>query len=419
MYFLTSILWVYNIYKLMLVFFDNKNVNKKKELLSYGIYFVVNRIIATYFNTPITLTLSNIISFLLISFNYKVKFKKRILATILISLVPICVEVAVMQLIVGFNVQWFVKGEYEFKYLFCIVQLILYVVTLILGKFKNIKNGEKVSITYWCFITFIPTISLYIIFLLIYVENIAPIYTSIALLGVLMLNVLTFYLYDRITIAHIERTEKLLLEQQNKYYDEQFEVMNSSIKATRAIKHDLNNHMAIISSLVQQDKAQEVLHYLSKIKESYNENDKSVKTGNLAIDSVLNFKLQDAYQQNVKVSLDIQIPDKIEIPSFDIVTLLGNLLDNALCALYKLEDNRVLNIQIKYDRGRIVIKIENTFNGMVLKKGNRMLTTKKDQNNHGIGLENVERVVNKYEGILDIEYSETVFSVTIFLYLNN
>lgn len=73
---------------------------------------------------------------------------------------------------------------------------------------------------------------------------------NVAVVGILMINFLTFYLYDRISIAHIERTEKLLLEQQNKYYNEQFGIMNTSIKATRAIKHDLNNHLAIVYSLI-------------------------------------------------------------------------------------------------------------------------------------------------------------------------
>lgn len=45
MYFLASIFWVYNIYKLMMLFFDKEDVNKKREFLCYGTYFIFDSIV--------------------------------------------------------------------------------------------------------------------------------------------------------------------------------------------------------------------------------------------------------------------------------------------------------------------------------------------------------------------------------------
>lgn len=252
-----------------------------------------------------------------------------------------------------------------------------------------------------------------------YIKDIPVFLANMAIIGIMVVNVLTFYLYDRVSVMHIERTEKLLLEQQNKYYDEQFKIMNSSIKATRVIRHDLNNHIAIVSSLIEQGTSQEALQYLKDIKGSYNRNGNYVQTGNIAIDSVLNFKLQEADGQNVDVSFDISIPDTVEIPAFDIVTVLGNLLDNALDATCKLEDNRKIDLQMKYDKGRFLFKIENTYNGQVLKQDGIILTTKHNSSNHGIGLENVRKIVDKYEGMMDIEHDENKFSVTFLCYTND
>lgn len=46
---------------------------------------------------------------------------------------------------------------------------------------------------------------------------------------------------------------------------------------------------------------------------------------------------------------------------------------------------------------------ENTFNGEEKqdRKG-RLLTTKKDYHNHGIGIDSIENTVSKYKGLLDI-----------------
>ena len=419
MYFLVSILFIYNLYKLMMLFFDNTRINRKKEIVSYVIYFFVNVFISTYFPMPILLVTSSIIGFTLISLNYKASLKKRILAICFIVLLSACVETVTVQLISGLKLQLFRRDQPEFNYMFSLVQLILYSVTIILGKFKNIKKGEQVSPLYWFFITFIPLISLYIILLLMYIKDIPVFLANMAIIGIMVVNVLTFYLYDRVSVMHIERTEKLLLEQQNKYYDEQFKSMNSSIKATRAIRHDLNNHIAIVSSLIEQGTSQEALQYLKDIKGSYNRNGNYVQTGNIAIDSVLNFKLQEADGQNVDVSFDISIPDTVEIPAFDIVTVLGNLLDNALDATCKLEDNRKIDLQMKYDKGRFLFKIENTYNGQVLKQDGIILTTKHNSSNHGIGLENVRKIVDKYEGMMDIEHDENKFSVTFLCYIND
>lgn len=402
----------------MMLFFDRKYVNAKKEIFCYVAYFIIN--VTTYFlfNIPIIFLLTNIIGFTIISLNYKAHLKKRILAIIFVLLIPTAIEFIVLQLLSGLKIQLFAKDQHEFNYLYSSIQLLLYMVIHILRKFKNIKHGETVPVSYWLFITCIPLTCLYIIILFLYIKEAPIFYTSVGIIALLAVNVLAFYLYDKITIMYVERTEKLLLEQQNKYYDEQFKIMNTSIKATRAIRHDLNNHIAIVSSLIEKDNVQEALQYLRDIKESYSKNRSYVQTDTLAIDSVLNFKLQEAEEQNVEVILDISLPEKINIPAFDIVTILGNLLDNALDATYKLDEDRRIDLQMKYDKGRFLFKIKNTYNGKILKQGNTILTTKCNSNKHGIGLENVRKIVNKYEGIIDIEYDNIYFLVTLFFYVD-
>lgn len=54
---------------LMMLFFDNTRINRKKEIVSYVIYFFVNVFISTYFPMPILLVTSSIIGFTLISLN--------------------------------------------------------------------------------------------------------------------------------------------------------------------------------------------------------------------------------------------------------------------------------------------------------------------------------------------------------------
>ncbi len=73
---------------------------------------------------------------------------------------------------------------------------------------------------------------------------------------------------------------------------------------------------------------------------------------------------------------------------------------------------------MKLEKSMLFITVKNTFNGMINKGDKRILTTKNDLNNHGLGLINIENTINKYNGSLDIEYDENIFSVDIVLYVN-
>ena len=61
--------------------------------------------------------------------------------------------------------------------------------------------------------------------------------------------------------------------------------------------------------------------------------------------------------------------------------------------------------------------MKNTFDGKVNKQGERLLTRKKQQALHGIGMQNILDVVDKYGGWKSINIDENIFEVQIVLYL--
>jgi sensor histidine kinase regulating citrate/malate metabolism len=140
-------------------------------------------------------------------------------------------------------------------------------------------------------------------------------------------------------------------------------------------------------------------------------------TENIDIDSILNFKIQAAEQQNIKIALDLSIPEKMCIPSFDVAIILGNLLDNAIEAVAELEKEREIKTKLNYDKGRLIILVENPYQGERIKEGNRYLTTNKEPSKHGLGLKNVKSVLQKYDGTMDITQQKEVFSVSLLLFV--
>ena len=98
--------------------------------------------------------------------------------------------------------------------------------------------------------------------------------------------------------------------------------------------------------------------------------------------------------------------------------IFGNALDNAIEACSRIErGDKKINIILSYSNNNLVCKITNTTNGNVLKHENRFITSKIDTEYHGLGLNNIERSVKRYNGAVELEHIDDTF-VLMFI-LNN
>lgn len=417
-YVITNGLGTYIILKFMNIFFDRKEAKKKIEILSYVAYFIFISVMYFFINIPVVMMICNLIAFMCLSFNYKSDLKKRILSVLLIYIILMCIEMMIALMSGYFNFSILSGNDYSSEYGLISVKLISYAVSLILNNYKNIKNGEIVPNSNWICIVLMPVSSLYIILTIFQAQGLSHIQITISIIITLIINFTAFYLYDAIVAASSEKTERLLLAQQNKYYDSQFNLMRESVNSTNELRHDLKNHMSAIYNLAVNDEKEQLLMHVSEIiKVSSNQGQYS-HSGNIIIDSIVNFRLQEAEQKNIKLELSIIIPEKIDISSFDMTVILGNLVDNAIRAVGSLKENRYINIIIKYDKGRLIIKIDNPYEGEILKENNNLLTTHHNKQNHGIGLKNVTKVLQKYNGYMKIEHENNIFSVMLLMYID-
>ena len=116
-----------------------------------------------------------------------------------------------------------------------------------------------------------------------------------------------------------------------------------------------------------------------------------VNTGNEDINCLLNYKLTLAQEMGVEFICDIILPNELNISTFDLTAIFGNLLDNALHALEHVE-KKVLIIRIEYTKGLIRLDMENTYNPK--------WKLQQDGEEHGLGLLSVENTLKRYHGKL-------------------
>lgn len=67
--------------------------------------------------------------------------------------------------------------------------------------------------------------------------------------------------------------------------------------------------------------------------------------------------------------------------------------------------------------GFLMIKVENTKITPVKRVGKTIKTSKKDEINHGLGLQLVHRIAEKYDGLVRVDYNDMYFSIRVSLHV--
>lgn len=415
-YLFGNVFGTYTIYKFMKVFFDKERTSRTTEIFSYFCYNIAISLIYMFINIPIVLMISNILAFFLLSWNYVSSFKLRILAALFIYLILMCIEMAIVIMTGYLKFPVLEQNDYSSVYGILSMKLVSFAVALIINNFKNIRKGKNVPNFYWALIALIPAASLYIIVLLFCSKELPSPWLVISIILILLINFSTFFLYDVIMKVMWEQMDKRLLEQQNQYYARQFSIMKESLQSLKEMKHDWKNHLSAVHSLIQRGEIEKSLLHISEMFQISSQVGQA-HTGNIVVDSILNFKLQEVFRNHIEISLDINIPETVNIPSFDLTVIIGNLIDNAMEAVLKLEDNRYINIKMSYDKGQFLCCIMNPFDGTLNKVLNQYRTTKNTNENHGIGLESIKSTLKKYKGSIDLEHNNNVFTALIMMYV--
>ncbi|HAX52772.1 MAG TPA: hypothetical protein DCX82_12675 [Lachnospiraceae bacterium] len=223
-YIVTSVFGAYTVYKFMTVFFEARDSHRKVELLTYIGYFLIITSIYIFVNVPIVLMISNLVTLIGLTYNYRSTLKKRILAVVFMYLIFMSMEIVVGLITGYFNFPLFSTNNYSSIFGLISFRILSYVVVLAFNNFNNIKRGEIVPNSNWFSIMLIPAASLYVILLLFQAKGLSVSYVMIGVLLLFLVNFATFNLYDVITAALSERMESRLAMEQNKYYDKQLDV---------------------------------------------------------------------------------------------------------------------------------------------------------------------------------------------------
>lgn len=234
--------------------------------------------------------------------------------------------------------------------------------------------------------------------------------------------------------AYEERISLQAYRQQAEDMEEHIKDMESLYDGIRGVKHDLKNYAMDLEQLLQNcdvrqtQTKEEIQEYLDGLYYSMEQLDMRYATGNAVTDVVINRHFREAQRKGIETVCDFLYPKDMGIQAFDMAVILNNALENAREACEK-ESGPMRFIRIGSERrgNFLLLQVENGFTGkvnMTLQDGRESsqprlpASSKQNAQQHGIGMQNISKCAQKYEGTMHWEVRQNSFLLTVMLQKN-
>ncbi len=210
--------------------------------------------------------------------------------------------------------------------------------------------------------------------------------------------------YNSVLNQRDELGRKLLELEKNNY-----EMMQKKNEDLRAFRHDYNAHIIAIRKLAEKNDYEEVDRYIKRLGQ-IKESTEYFFTNNAAADAVIN-SLYEEVPSGISFNADGRFPDKFEVDDMDICTIVSNLMKNAIEGVLNTcdADKRFIYFSVFSDESAVNLHMENASPEYGKDISADIVTSKTDVINHGWGLKNVKKTLDKYGGILNIKCKDGVF----------
>lgn len=198
-------------------------------------------------------------------------------------------------------------------------------------------------------------------------------------------------------------------------YDEYTPIFRNLVDEVRTKQHDYNNHIQALYSLAELKSNTKITDYIDGLLLHSNKHELFLKTDNNVISALLYSKSRDFEDKGIQFEFyyDQPLPE-YPLKDFEMVEVIGNLLDNARDATLGSVDQKV-TITMKHENNYKVIEVSNTGKLMpqsdlnnFFKKG---FSTK--GKNRGYGLYNVSKTVRQYCGTIEITSASGVTVISL------
>ena len=291
--------------------------------------------------------------------------------------------------------------------------VIILIIRAFKTKFKNLALAKGNTVL----LAFLPVTTVFLMLLMckmIFAANNMQLNTMFVVASILLYfaNIATIELLTRQADLTRNQIELSYLKDNMKHQISHYKDILSLQNETKKQRHDLKNfYTAILAMLSSGDVAEAE----SKISDELNllsNKENTINTNHPAIDAVIQSKIDVCNENGITTDFKFRYNQSINVDEIELAVIIGNLLDNAIEACIKIDnDERWIKGIISAADDEITISILNSTNC----ESKDLKTNKPDKVNHGIGLKSVNELVNKYNGQSSYSFDSNEFKAFVVL----
>lgn len=263
---------------------------------------------------------------------------------------------------------------------------------------------------YWNTIWFIP-ISMFFASLL---STPMGVYTSTVslLISKLLIGVATLFLCRSVAADYGRLREREGMSRQITLQKQYYDSLTEKVNRERKQRHDFKHHMAAIRHFLDEGDQEALQAYCDELELDIPSDDIPY-TGNAAADGVLYYYQTLARRQGTPFEVRGTL-EGVKLPDVELCSLLGNALDNAVTASAACGGEGFVRLHSHLEDGLLVLTVDNRFDGILLKKGETILSRKR-KDEVGVGMASMREVCQKHGGSCRFEAAGGVFQASFLL----
>lgn len=298
-------------------------------------------------------------------------------------------------------------------------KVILFLCILIIRKKFSHKDTDMLKDTEWLRFLFFPVFTIIIISSLLssfnYVEtkrqaNVLFVHA----VGTAGMNMVVFYLINDIVDREIKINDNRINQMQVKNQVNMYRSISEKFESQKRKTHEFKNQIMCIESLLAKKQYDELKKYVKNINGDLNKELDLINTNHVIINAVLNTKYQEMTEKKIVFVFRVNNLAEVGIRDEDIVIILSNLLNNAIETCNKCSGKRIIRLKFIKESDHIIIAVKNTFNHIIHYKDGEIKSTKiSEEGEHGVGIINIVRTIEKYGGSYVIQELEREFLFSI------
>lgn len=403
----------------------------RKNIILLSIFIALNFAVLTYFtyNQPNIVMLDMFIGIILYEIYcitcLKGELAIKLILPFIVSLINTIISYGFVyssSIISGVTFEELITKSSLFRYLFVILaNLSTMVVLFIMWRTKAKAYSLKKVSNVIAFVA-IPLLAMMILYITMYVMILTNFQSNIIILlsiicvSMIVIAGIVWFMIARINKDNEIKTKLLLSEQKANLYKQNIISSNSQIETIKLLKHDMKNNISCIDALIEEENYDEAHNICHSLTNKYTSIGTIVNTENYLLNAVLNVEIEKAKSYGIPVKLSITNDLKMFKNSSDIISLIGNILDNAISYLSKNKvKNNEINFSTGYEGSYSIIKCRNNILDSVLFNNPSLKTDKEDKDNHGKGITIINSIAHKYNGDVIIKERNKEFIITVIL----